>query len=394
MFTITNKTSESANPTQIAAYLDVSQDRADSPEGSIGIAGCEFPAMNRQVGSEVSRTGGRTRAPRETVPSRVLLLGVVAGLAAFAGSASAGSRSSFSFSISNRDSCGPRPGWGYNGYRGHDRGWSRPVYVAPCPPVYVSRPVYVAPCPPPVVVAPPACYDTPRVSYTSVSYSGSQVRTFYGSGSSCSTDVVYARPATYAPHWRDWDSAPARVVENVTVVQQPVVERQSVVTYVGTPRTEERVIERTIVQQPIIEQKVEVKEVVAPPATVYRASNISGTMEQGVSPTQIVREIRSQAGDARGEKAEQFLGKTITQPWDVKFEGVQETGGVREIRCRATEALENGYRPTILIRGAGDSKDPPKGFIGKAMGRIASVSVDDANYPGGVIIIDDGFVKW
>ncbi len=61
---------------------------------------------------------------------------------------------------------------------------------------------------------------------------------------------------------------------------------------------------------------------------------------------------------------------------------------------RAIEALENGYRPTILIRGAGDSKDPPKGFIGKAMGRIASVSVDDANYPGGVIIIDDGFVKW
>lgn len=367
--------------------------------------------MNRQVGSEVSRTGGRTRAPRETVPSRVLLLGVVAGLAAFAGSASAGSRSSFSFSISNRDSCGPRPGWGYSGYsggygggyRGHDRGWSRPVYVAPCPPprpVYVSRPIYVAPCPPPVVIAPPVCYDTPRVSYSSVSYSdrsyygGSSVRTFYGTGSSYSSDVVYARPVTNAPHWRDWDSAPARVVENVTVVQQPVVERQSVVTYVGTPRTEERVIERTIVQQPIIEQKVEVQEIVAPPATVYRASNISGTMEQGVSPTQIVREIRSQAGDSRSEKAEQFLGKTITQPWDVKFEGVQEIGGVREIRCRATEALENGYRPTILIRGAGDSKDPPKGFIGKAMGRIASVSVDDANYPGGVIIIDDGFVKW
>ena len=43
---------------------------------------------------------------------------------------------------------------------------------------------------------------------------------------------------------------------------------------------------------------------------------------------------------ARGEKAEQFLGKTITQPWDVKFEGVQETGGVREIRCRATEARQ------------------------------------------------------
>lgn len=386
-------------------------DRADSPEGSIGRAVCELQAMNRQVGSEVSRTGGRTRAPRETVPSRVLLLGVVAGLAAFAGSASAGSRSSFSFSISSGDSCGPRSSWGYSGYqssyhggsrggyRGYDRGWSRPVYVAPCPPprpVFVSRPVYVAPCPPPVIVTPPVCYDTPRVSVASYStYSrGSSVRTFYGTGSSCDTDVVYARPATHAPHWRDWDSAPARVVENVTVVQQPVVERQSVVTYVGTPRTEERVIERTIVQQPVIEQKVEVTEVVAPPATVYRASNISGTMEQGVSPTQIVREIRSQAGESRSEKAEQFLGKTITQPWDVKFEGVQEVGGVREIRCRATEALENGYRPTILIRGAGDSKDPPKGFIGKAMGRIASVSVDDANYPGGVIIIDDGFVKW
>jgi hypothetical protein len=265
--------------------------------------------------------------------------------------------------------------------------------------VYVSRPVYVEPCPPPVVVAPPVCYDSPRVSYSYSSgsyYGGSSVRTFYGTGRS--SDVVYARPATYAPHWRDWDSAPARVVENVTVVQQPVVERQSVVTYVGTPRTEERVIERTIVQQPIveqrIEQKIEVKEVVAPPATVYRASNISGTMEQGVSPTQIVREIRSQAGDSRSEKAEQFLGKILTQAWDVKFEGVQVVGGVREIRARATEALENGYRPTILIRGAGESKDPPKGFIGKAMGRIASVSVDDANYPGGVIIIDDGFVKW
>ena len=361
--------------------------------------------MSRQVGSEVSRTGGRTRAPRETVPSRVLFLGVVAGLAAFAGSASAGSRSSFSFSVSSGDVCGPRPGWGYSGYRGYDRGWSRPVYVAPCPPprpVYVSRPVYVAPCPPPVVVAPPVCYDTPRVSYASYSsyssshsyYGGSSVRTFYGTGSSGDVDVVYARPVSRGPHWKDWDSAPARVVENVTVIQRPVVERQSVVTYVSTPRTEERVIERTIVQQPIIEQKVEVNEVVAPPATVYRASNTNGTMEQGVSPTQIVREIRSQAGDARGEKAEQFLGKTLTQAWDVKFEGVQEVGGVREIRARATEALENGYRPTILIRGAGDSKDPPKGFIGKAMGRIASVSVDDANYPGGVIIIDDGFVKW
>lgn len=358
--------------------------------------------MNRQVGSEVSRTGGRTRAPRETVPSRVLILGVIAGLAAFAGSASAGSRSSFSFSVSSGDSCGPRPGWGgYRGghhtsYRGYDRGWSRPVYVAPCPPprpVYVSRPVYVAPCPPPVIVTPPICYDTPRVSVASYSSysSGSGVRTFYGTGSS---DVVYARPVSNAPHWRDWDSAPARVVEKVTVVERPVVEKQTVVTYVSTPRAEERVVERTIVQQPIIEQKIEVKEVVAPPATVYRASNISGTMEQGVSPTQIVREIRSQAGDARGEKAEQFLGKTITQPWEVKFEGVQEVGGVREIRCRAIESLENGYRPTILIRGAGDSKDPPKGFIGKAMGRIASVSVDDANYPGGVIIIDDGFVKW
>ena len=76
------------------------------------------------------------------------------------------------------------------------------------------------------------------------------------------------------------------------------------------------------------------------------------------------------------------------------FEGVQDVGGAKEIRCRPIDSLSNGYKPTIIVRGAGDSNTPPRQSRGFVTGRVVAIGVDDPAYPGGLIVIDDGWVKW
>lgn len=117
-------------------------------------------------------------------------------------------------------------------------------------------------------------------------------------------------------------------------------------------------------------------------------------MDKATTPSAMISVIRAESGDARSQAAEFYLGKTPPQSWSVTFEGVQESGGVKEVRCRAAEPLSSGYYPTIIVRGAGDSNNPPRQSRGKVTGRVASITIDDPAYPGGLIVLDDGWLKW
>lgn len=343
--------------------------------------------MKSQVASEVSRTGGCLRA---------LMFAALAG--SLAQPALAGGRTSFSFSTwTSSGSCGSGYGYGF----GH-----RPIYTPVYPvhrpvyrPVYrpIHQPIYqpVVACPPPVVVKPvcpePVVYGTSFGTSYRTSYRTS-VTTFVGDDR---CDDVVVAPRRYDPHWRSWDSAPARTIvvsspQPVVVSQPPVIVQQPPTVVQQAP---------IVVQQPapvVIQQPAPIIEqtVFKGPVTVYQASGFTGTMDKGVSPNSIIAELRRLDGDARAQRAEDFLGRTLTEAWGVLFEGVQEVGGVREIRARGLETLSSGYKPTILVRGSGQSNVPPRRIQGQVTGRVVSISVDDPAYPGGIIVVDDAFVKW
>ncbi|MBL8874530.1 MAG: hypothetical protein JNM86_01905 [Phycisphaerae bacterium] len=373
--------------------------------------------MNSHNGSEVFRTGDRTRTPIGSSTGRVLL--ACAGLAmlapiAFAGGRGGGNwngggggggnwnggggnwnRGGTSWGVSvGVSNGGSFVGGSYSsGFYG-GRGWCPPPrpYCGPivrpyCAPAFYGRPYWgprpFAYCPPviapvtylpPVVVAPNTyLVDRPAVS-VGVGVAGSNGGGFFSYSSAPSvtvTDTVYA-------------AAPA--VQPVVYASAP----SQVVTFVNPNPT------TTVVQAPApVQQAPQVAQPSAPaPATVFQSMGAGGTLDRSQSPASIVSVIRAETGDARATAAELFLGKTPAQAWPVTFEGVQETGGVKEVRCRPIDSLSNGYRPTIIVRGAGDSNMPPRQGRGFVTGRIVAISVDDPAYPGGLIVIDDGWLKW
>lgn len=389
-------------------FLGYARPRRTPPEGKAA-NGVVRAAMNSHVGSEVFRTGDRTRKPSGSSTGRVLL--ACAGLALLASPAFAGgwgggrnwsgnggnwNRGGTSWGVSvGVSNGGSFVGGSYSsGFYG-GRGWCPPPrpfcgpVVRPyCPPAFYGRPYWgprpIAYCPPviapvtylpPVVVAPNTYFvDRPAVS-VGVGVAGNNGGGFFSYSSAPSvaavTDTVYA-------------SAPA--VQPVVYASAP----SQVVTFVNPNPT-------TVVQTsaPVPQQDAPVVQQAAPaPATVFQSMGASGVLDRSQSPASMVSVIRAETGDARATAAESFLGKTPAQAWPVTFEGVQETGGMKEVRCRPIDSLSNGYRPTIIVRGAGDSSMPPRQGRGFVTGRIASISVDDPAYPGGLIVIEDGWLKW
>lgn len=385
----------------------VTHDRAAFPRRETAASGVVRAAMNSHVGSEMFRSGDRTRKPSGSSPTRVLF--AAAGLALLAPLALAGGRGGNWGGGGGNGGNGNRGGtsWGVSvgvsnggsfvggsyssGFYG-GRGWCPPPrpYCAPivrpyCPPAFYGRPYWgyrpYAYCPPviapvapvylpPVVVAPNTyLVDRPSVS-VGVGVAGSNGGGFFSYSSAPAvatvTDTVYA-------------AAP---------VAQPVVYSapSQVVTFVNPNPT---VVEKVDPQPQAVQQSV-----VQAPATVYQSAGASGVLERGQTPVAIINILKTQTGDTRADLAESFLGKTPSQAWPVTFEGIQDVGGVREIRCRPIDSLNSGYKPTIIVRGAGGSNTPPRQARGFVTGRIASISVDDPAYPGGLIVIDDSFVKW
>lgn len=378
--------------------------------------------MNSQIGSKTFRTGDCTRTPRGNSTRSVLVAALAAGAGLMLGAAGAeagggrgggwagggggyrggGYGGGYGGGTRVGVSVGVSTGSGFiggsysNGFYGGGRGWCPPPR-AYCPPPVVRPycgpgfygygrpyagfygrpycpPVFAAPCPtplylPPVYVAQNTyLQDRPSVSFGLgvaggsgagfVSYTSAPAVTTY-------TNTVYASPAPVVY------TAPAPSVTIVNSNPAPQAVQMS-----------------SPAPQPTYTQP-------APqPTTVYQSSGVSGTMDKATTPAAMISLIRSESGDARSQAAEFYLGKTPPQAWGVMFEGVQETGGVKEIRCRATDALSNGYKPTIIVRGAGDSNTPPRQARGMVTGRIASISIDDPAYPGGLIVIDDGWLKW
>lgn len=194
-----------------------------------------------------------------------------------------------------------------------------------------------------------------------------------------------------------YTSAPSVAVSETVYaaapIAQPVVYSAApqVVTFVNPNPT--TVIQTSAPVQQAAPQQV-VQQPVPGPSTVFQSTGAAGVLDRGQSPASMISVIRAESGDGRAAAAESFLGKTPAQAWPVTFEGVNETGGVKEIRCRPIDSLSNGYRPTIIVRGSGDSNVPPRQGRGFVTGRIAAISVDDPAYPGGLIVIDDGWVKW
>ncbi|MFO0859417.1 MAG: hypothetical protein U0570_02590 [Phycisphaerales bacterium] len=359
--------------------------------------------MNSQAVSQVSRTGDRTRTPSGS-SKRVLL--AAAGLAVLAPAALAGGRSAWGVSVgvasggtfvggSYRSGgfyggrgycppapvCAPRPycapvarpywggGWGGWGPRPYYGGW-RPY----CPPP-------VAVCPPPVIVPPtPVCVTSSPSWSVGVGVAGSNGAGFVSYSSApaivASPVPVYTTPVVTPVVY----SAPAQVVTFTNPNPTTVIET--------SPPAQTQVVQQAAPQpapQPVAQQA---------PATVFQSSGASGVLERGSSPASVISVVRAETGDARAQAAEAYLGRTPGQAWPVQIEGIQESGGVKEIRCRAIDSLSNGYKPTIIVRGAGESNLPPRQARGFVTGRIVAISVDDPAYPGGLIVIDEGWVKW
>jgi len=371
--------------------------------------------MNSQLGSKSFETGHRTRVSRGSASGRILL--ACAGLAllapiAFAGGggrygggnwngggknwgSSGGTRWGVSVGVSNG---GSFVGGSYsNGFYGGGRGWCPPPrpYCGPIArrywgPGFYGRPYYAAYrpyCPPvfapaylpPVVVAQNTyLVDRPAVSF-GVGVAGSNGAGYFSYASAPAvttsyTQQVYAAPVVQPVVY----SAPSQVVTFVN---------PNPTTIVQTSAPEPQVIQQSA---PVAQQQPQQPA----PATVFQSAGVAGVIDRAQNPASIISIVRSESGDARASAAESFLGKTPAQAWPVTFEGVQETGGVREIRCRPVDSLSNGYKPTIIVRGTGDSNTPPRQGRGFVTGRVVAISVDDPAYPGGLIVMDDGWLKW
>ncbi|MGH7242244.1 MAG: hypothetical protein ACREJD_02365 [Phycisphaerales bacterium] len=367
--------------------------------------------MNSQDVSQVFRTGDRTRTPSGSSTGRVLL--ACAGLALFAPLALAGGGSghggnwgggggtrwgvsvgvssggsyvggsySSGFYGGGRGYCAPapycapvRPYWGPGFYgRPYWYGGYRPFYApyyAPCAPVYL----------PPVVVAPNTyLVDRPTVS-VGLGVAGSNGAGF----------VSYTAPLT-----QTYSSQTYSLPTYAEQISQPVAYSapSSVVTFVNPNPT--TAVQTAGQQSHGFQPEAPAAQEQAHPTstTVFHASGTNGVLDRGQTPTSIVNVLHSETGDARANTAESFLGKTPAQAWPVTFEGMQETNGMKEIRCRTIDSLSSGYKPTIIVRGAGESNMPPRQGRGFVTGRIASITVDDPAYPGGLIVIDDAWLKW
>ncbi|MBX3379837.1 MAG: hypothetical protein KF805_07060 [Phycisphaeraceae bacterium] len=367
--------------------------------------------MNSQFVPKVSRTGDRSRNSRTSSTTRVLL--ACAGLAVLAplaiagggrgggggnwGGGNGGTRWGVSVGVA---SGGTFVGGSYsNGfYGGGGRGYCAPVrpfcgpVVRPyCPPAFYGRPAYVggfysgyrsycapvvAPCVPaylpPVYVAPSSyVVNQPSVS-VGLGIAGSNGGGFFSYSSSPVVTTSYSAP--------------------VYAAAQPVVYSppSQVVTFVNPNPT---IVETSAPQAQVAQQSAPPAQQQGP-ATVFRSGGASGALDRAQTPTSIISVVKAESGDARADAAESFLGRTPSQAWPVTFEGIQEVGGVKEIRCRTIDSLSSGYKPTIIVRGAGDSNMPPRQARGFVTGRVAAISVDDPAYPGGLIVIDDSWIKW
>ena len=375
--------------------------------------------MNSQLGSKSFQTSHRTRGSSVSAKSRILL--ACAGLAllapiAFAGGGGrngggnwsgggnrgnwgggGGTRWGVSVGVSNG---GSFVGGSYsNGFYGGGRGGWCPPPRAYCPPIarpywgpgFYGRPYYAGYrpyCPPvfapaylpPVVVAQNTyLVDRPAVSF-GVGVAGSNGAGYFSYASAPAVTTTYSEQVYAAP------------------IVQPVVYSapSQVVTFVNPNPT--TIVQTSAPQTQVIQQQApQVQQQQPPqagPSTVFQSAGAGGVIDRNQNPASIISVIRAESGDARASVAESFLGKTPAQAWPVTFEGVQETGGVREIRCRPVDSLSSGYKPTIIVRGTGDSNTPPRQGRGFVTGRVVAISVDDPAYPGGLIVIDDGWLKW
>lgn len=240
--------------------------------------------------------------------------------------------------------------------------WHEPAWY--CPPVWY--------CPPP----PRWCYTdwwcgpVVRYRYRSSSFaftfsSGSYV---YGGPWRAATVTYWDYLPSRDPVFFDWDFWPTSA---------PVVQT----VYVTPPAAPELVY---VAPEPVF----------SPTPTYYRATDIGGVLGFEDEPGTLVAELRALSGDARGARAEDILGRTPAQPWSVTFEGVQERGGVRELRARAVAADSRGYRPTVILRSFPEMGRLPIGRVGRVTGRLVEVCVDDPAYPGGYLVLEDGAMQW
>jgi hypothetical protein len=221
--------------------------------------------------------------------------------------------------------------------------------------------------------------DRPAVSF-GVGVAGSNGAGYFSYASAPAVTTTYSEQVYTAPIVQPVVySAPSQVVTFVNPNPTTIVQTSA-------PQTQ-------VIQQaaPSVQQQQPPQ---AGPSTVFQSAGAGGVIDRNQNPASIISVIRAESGDARASVAESFLGKTPAQAWPVTFEGVQETGGVREIRCRPVDSLSNGYKPTIIVRGTGDSNTPPRQGRGFVTGRVVAISVDDPAYPGGLIVIDDGWLKW
>jgi hypothetical protein len=128
-------------------------------------------------------------------------------------------------------------------------------------------------------------------------------------------------------------------------------------------------------------------------ATVYRSTADHGQMAWSDTAASIVNAMVATAADQRAAVAKQYLGRTPSGAWEVTFISRQDVEGATELTCRGNTPTTTGNCPTIVVRVNHTVQAVDVGQTLSVTGRLTELSVDDANNPGGLLVLENADVK-
>jgi hypothetical protein len=128
------------------------------------------------------------------------------------------------------------------------------------------------------------------------------------------------------------------------------------------------------------------------PIVVYGASGPNGELRWSDTAASIVNDVLYSTDRARA--AQRYLGRSIQGAWEVTLESKQDVGRGVELVCRAITPAANGEPPTIIVNVPRAVGDLEPGRRLSVTGRLMELSVNDPQFAGGLLVLDEGDVSW
>jgi hypothetical protein len=125
--------------------------------------------------------------------------------------------------------------------------------------------------------------------------------------------------------------------------------------------------------------------------TVYRSNRDNGAMAWSDTAASIVNTMVYSTD--RAKTAQQYLGRTPTGAWEVMFQSSNEYKGGTELVGTGITPTGSGQQPTIIVHMTGNASGFTAGERLSVTGRLTEVSVDDPDYPGGMLLLENGNVS-